>query len=199
MTEVSRPPSLGAKWGFFVIGLVVGAAAASGGFLVYMEQQRQAQVAALMANPNQLAKDIMNQLPGNPLNAIAPVMKPNAPANDEEAKILELGKEFVSDLETNRLASAYRTMTSIYQTNVDRGAFDANILKVPGLRRLSGALGARDQKVRKNAEEKSYRYYFTGRDTQAPAGKEMVNVALTWVKDGGEWRAREMEIMAENK
>jgi hypothetical protein len=197
MSEVSRPP--GAKWCFLVIGLVVGAAAASGGFILYMQQQSRAQAAALAANPGMLVKDMMNQLPANPLNAIAPVIRPNAAASDEEAKILELGKEFISDLETNRLASAYRTMTGIYQHNVDRAAFDANILKVPGLRRLNAVNGARDQKVRKNAEEKSYRYYFTGRDMIAPAGKEMVNVSLTWVKDGNDWRVTDMEITAENK
>ena len=46
---------------------------------------------------------------------------------DEETKVLDSGIEFITDLQKNQLASAYRSTSESYQTQVERAAFDEMI------------------------------------------------------------------------
>lgn len=212
MSETTKPTSPAAKILFFLIGLAFGGGAAGAGFLVYNQQQQRAfeaqvaelQVKAAAQMPGKLLDAAINELGGN-LGGLGlggnPQIAPRvvAPAAapvvvSEEVKVNEIGKGFVADLENNRVAAAYRSMSDGFQKKTERKDFDALVAKFPGLRRLSAF--SREQKTRKN-NDKSWEFYFTSQDTQGFVGKNLVNLALTIAKDGDEWRIDELEITAE--
>jgi hypothetical protein len=214
-----------AKILFLLLGLIVGSVAASGAFFVYAQQQRrafeeerqvlEAKLAAAQArpginlpvDPGKLLEGVLNQvgnnLPGAPgifeLPGKADWIAKVVTAPDEEAKILDLGKGFVADLENNRLASAYRTTSAAYQQKVERKMFDEEVNKFRELRNLVSISTYREQKARRSADAKFWEYYFTGQISGAVAGKNVVNIALTFAKDGAEWRVQDVEIASEAK
>lgn len=215
MSETAAPNSPIPKVLFFLVGLILGGAAASGGFLVYNQQKQsafEAQIADLEAklaaklpgDPGKLLNAALGQV-GNFGGLIPNVNLPGAPQPaapavplvvSDEIKVDELGKGFIADLESNRVLSAYKTMSDDYQKKTERKDFDALIAKFPGLRRMNSSSYPREQKIRKH-NDKSWEFYFTGRDAQGAFGKNLVNLALTISKDGDEWRINELEITAE--
>ncbi len=212
MSEAAAPNS---PMPSFLVGLILGGAAASGGFLVYNQQKQrtvEAQVADLEAklaakfpaDPGKLLNAALDQV-GNfggliPVGNLPGAARPAAPAVpvvvSDEIKVDEIGKGFIGDLESNRFLSAYKTMSDAYQKKTERKDFDALIAKFPGLRRMNSSSYPREQKIRKHTD-KSWEFYFTGRDAQGAIGKNLVNLALTITKDGDEWRIHELEISAE--
>lgn len=197
MSENSIPPRRMHPTIPFTLGFLTAAAIAAVLYLVLIDQERDRILIDLKAlqqgaNPQDLLKGVVGdiQLP-------APGVK--LTLGTPESKVMEVGKEFVKDIENNRLASAFRTLSSAYQAKLDRQKFDEMIAKVPQVRRLSSSIPSRDCKVRKLGEGKAYDFFFTGRDNYAESGKDLVNFALTFTQENGEWRVEEMEITAEGK
>jgi hypothetical protein len=109
----------------------------------------------------------------------------------EEEKIKQLGKEFVEDLEKDRVASAYRSTSAAFQKRTERKAFDEMVEKNPQLKGLIQLDVWRQQKVKKLSGDKGYEYYFTG----TVLGTNMlVNISLVLIAEGSEWKVDDVEI-----
>lgn len=192
------------KFAWFLLGVLVGGSAVAGGGYFYLQSQEQDQHQFGNLNFQQpgVIKNLQNLNPhavvGDLKKKFLPDGRPG-PEQDDMSKILALGKEFVSDLEQNRLASAYRSTAEGYQASKTRPDFDEMVVKHPGLRRLNPALTSRVEKARKGADGKWWEYYFTGKDSAMATTKDMINVALTFTKGGSEWQIIEVEITDEAK
>ena len=137
-----------------------------------------------------------------------PTPKVDAKLEGEEAQVLAFGKAFVSDIEENRLASAYRATSAAYQKQVERKAFDEMIEKQP-IRKLE-LPNHHQTKVRKSADGKEYEFYCTARELNSrdPIGPRSfgtdsagvglrVNFALTIGMENGAWKVNSVEIKLE--
>ncbi len=166
------------------IGLVVGAAIATGIFLYVgnRDADRRQAMALAAGYARGLARSLSAGKPGT------------TEGDEEEAKIEELGKDFVADLERNRLASAYRVTSAAFQKRTERKMFDELVGKHPELTDLTSDESDGEHKVRKLADGKGYDYFFTGKQAGAFSGGKLVNVALTFVREGSEWRVEQIEI-----
>lgn len=121
----------------------------------------------------------------------------------EEAEVLAFGKNFVEDLEQNRLTSAYRLTSPEFQKETERKAFNELVEKYPKLNQLEN-VSHRQEKVRKSADGKEWEYYCTAREFHesqiggaAPGLGPRVNFSLTIAKDGTTWRVTSLEIARE--
>jgi len=113
-----------------------------------------------------------------------------------EKEVLEVGKEFVGDLENLRLVSAYRSLSSALRSKTERTAFEAEIAKFPTIRELVSEY-SRQYKVRKALDGVGYEFYCTARTVNYP--QFTVNVALTLMKEDNAWRVSEFEISDDKK
>jgi hypothetical protein len=169
-----------------LIGLVVGGVAAGSilGFLLVRQQARhEAELAAVNAG-TQPIKDLRDGI------AVFNPPKPNE-ADPEERQVTKFGTEFVEDLENNRLASAYRVMSTEYQKKTERAMFDEMVTSLPGLR----TIGDYDRKPKtRKLQDGKWDFYFTG--TERNTFKK-VNVTLTVARMKEDWRVEELEILTE--
>jgi cell division protein FtsB len=109
----------------------------------------------------------------------------------EEEKVKQLGKEFVEDLEKDRVASAFRSTSAAFQKRTERKAFDEMVEKSAELKGLIQVEQFRQQKVKKLSGDKGYEYYFTGQTFQT---SKLVNISLVLINDSGEWKVDDVEI-----
>lgn len=189
MSEHARP----SRGAFLVVlaglvGAALGAAVTGAVFWVLMARQQvrhEAELAAVGLGAAGL--DALRQAaPGGG--------KPAAPSEEAQAK--KFGEGFVADLEANRLASAYRSMTSEYQKKTDRKTFDALIDGYPQVQKL---WSSRTEQVRKAAEGGGWEYYATCQEHGRAEPHNKVNFALILVKERDAWRVAELEITADSK
>jgi hypothetical protein len=168
------------------LGLVVGAVGAGAIFFVYMERMQVRHQAQLAAAATVKAPEL-NFGQGAVFDM----------RDGVDAKVKKFGTEFIDDLESNRLQSAYRSMSPDFQMKNKREAFDKMIADNPAIRKLT--YSDRVEKVRKGTEAGSYEFYLTASERGADANKDKVNFALRIVKINDEWRVADFEIDADSK
>jgi hypothetical protein len=155
-----------------------------------LTQEKQDSPEALKARVEKLEKELaalkqqVDALTKGPAKDVKPT--------PEEEKVKQVGKEFVEDLEKDRVASAYRSTSTPFQKRTERKAFDELVEKYPQVRELAQVEGWRQEKTKKLPNKKGYEYYFTTYMVSAPT--KTFNVTLTIVDEGGEWKVDDLEI-----
>jgi hypothetical protein len=119
--------------------------------------------------------------------------KENKPTEEAQA-VKQVGKDFVVDLERDRLASAFGSTSAAFQKRTERKAFDDLVAQHAEVRTLIQVPEFREEKVKKLTADKGYDYYFT-----APmfGSNKLVNVALRIVKEDNEWKVDDVEIRSD--
>jgi hypothetical protein len=155
-----------------------------------LAQEKQDSPEALKARVEKLEKELaalkqqMDALTKGPAKDLKPT--------PEEEKVKQVGKEFVVDLEKDRVASAYRSTSTSFQKRTERKAFDELVEKYPQVRDLAQADSWRQEKIKKLSNKKGYEYYFT--TYISTSATKTFNLTLTMVDEGGEWKVDDLEI-----
>ncbi len=209
----------------FVIGLLVGAAAAGGTlwFVVVqkerasLEAERKAAVAAQQQALETRARvekalESAKIQPGelDPIRDLFPgaggdrgkkpakeiKTKDGKVLTEEEVKVHDLCMGFIEDAEAKRLLAAYRVTSKAYQTKTPRMMFDEMINKVRLLRAFQQITVARSFRIRPSPEGKGYDFGYTIDGGNLGA---VSFVLLVSKGEGGEWRIDDVEITESGK
>jgi len=183
--------------GMLLAGMLAGGAAASAFWWSILQRERTNQEAVHVANKliglgNNVAilKDgARPHFGGNPAAG--------KPGETEESVALEQGKEWIADLEKDRVIKLYNSMTPELQKKQTRDVFEKTVHEAVPLTQLSNNTGTRDYKIRKSADGKKYEFYFTGQELFVP--QRMVNVSIMMEKAGDAWLLGDIEIQVQKK
>jgi hypothetical protein len=152
--------------------------------------QEKEDVQALRASVEKLEKQLAALQQQVDALAKGPAASESKPTPDEE-RVKKVGGEFVGDLSRDSLASAYRSTTAAFQKRTERKAFDEMIEKTPQVKTMGTGGIKEPQRVKKSAGDKGYEYYYTAIDCGT---SKYVNISLTLLKEGDDWKVDDVEI-----